>query len=122
MSSTEEIVVAIGEYLDYVDQTPKDEITLASEAAQGLQRALCEVESMHLEPEGLDELVEMVGLALAHTVSLVARSGHITPSNLADFMANHFKAATTIGILVGKEVGSGNLDEAPPWFNLELID
>ena len=112
MGELDRMIRAVGEYLDYVADTPTEEVEMRSEAAQALKNALCDIHTEEVTTtypenirEEMHELADMIGKAIAHFISLSVRSGEYGPIEVADMMANYFKAAVILGMMTGYELG-----------------
>lgn len=130
MTILEDVLHAIDEYLAMVRQTPTKDISVRSEATQGLRRAIREVREdtdrpdypVVLKSEGLQDVGKMMGEALAHLMMLEARAEEGSEDDPIGFIADKFEAAVVVGMLLGYDLGSNDMWDGLDRDGLQLID
>jgi len=130
MTTLEDVLRSIDEYLEMVRQTPTSDIEISSEAAQGLRNAIREVREdtdrpdypVVLKNEELQDAGKMIGEAFAHLMMLEARSEEGAEEDPVGFIADKFEAAVVVGMLLGYDLGSNEMWDGLDREGLQLID
>lgn len=130
MTTLEDVLRSIDEYLEMVRQTPTSDIEISSEAAQGLRNAIREVREdtdrpdypVVLKNEELQDAGKMIGEAFAHLMMLEARSEEEAEEDPVGFIADKFEAAVVVGMLLGYDLGSNEMWDGLDIEGLQLID